>query len=68
MQESQLPEYVYEVARCKTSPGSLIETITGALQVKESEAMKCGKTLEKKVLNVLAAQVSSTFEHVGLLL
>lgn len=59
---------LYEVARCKTSPGSLIETITGGLQIKETEAMKRGKTLEKKVLNVLAAQVSSTFEHVGLLL
>lgn len=35
---------VYEVARCKTSPGSLIESITGDLQVRETEAMRRGQT------------------------
>lgn len=57
---------IYEVAHCKTAPGSLIEQITGGLQVRESKAMIRGKNLEGKVLNVLKKQIPCQFKNVGL--
>lgn len=39
---------IYEVVHYKTAPGSLIDQITGGLQVRESKAVIRGKNLERK--------------------
>lgn len=36
---------IYETARCKTTSGVLVESVIGALKVRETMAMKRGKTL-----------------------
>lgn len=54
---------IYEVARCKTSPGSLIESIVRGLQIQETEAMKRRKTLERK-----EEKMNIQFNTTGLLL
>lgn len=59
---------IYEAARCKTAEGSLVESLTGRLQIRETEAMKRGKNLEKKVLEALEEKVNIKFTSTGLLL
>lgn len=59
---------IYEVFRCKTTSGSLVESIVGSMKIKESLAMTRGKNLESQVLHVLENETKIKFKHAGLLL
>lgn len=59
---------LYEVARCKTADGTLVENIIGAAKVKDTSAMKRGRLLEKQVLQVVENQLHTNLEECGLLL
>lgn len=41
---------IYEASRCKTADGSLVKAVLGIVKVKETEAIKRGRDLEKEVL------------------
>ncbi|KAJ8911565.1 hypothetical protein NQ315_007946 [Exocentrus adspersus] len=59
---------IYEVFRCKTTSGSLVESIVGSMKLKESLAMTRGKQLESQVLHVLKNETKIKFKPAGLLL
>lgn len=59
---------IYEFAKCKTAPGSLIESVTGGIKIKETNAMKRGKLLEKKVLQTVEKLTNINFKATGLLI
>lgn len=59
---------IYEVARCKTISGSLIETLTGGIRIRETDAMKRGKNLEKSIRAVVASKLKCEIKITGLLL
>lgn len=55
-------------AKCKTAPGSLIESVTGGIKIKESNAMKRGKLLENKILQTVEKLTRINFKATGLLI
>lgn len=60
--------HLYEVARCKTVDGVLIEKILGALKPFQTEATKRGLLLEDKVLQVVSQKKNIKIKKCGLLL
>lgn len=59
---------LYETARCKTASGVLVESVIGTLKIRETAAMKRGKTLEKQVLSALEGQLDVKFASAGIML
>ncbi|KAF5281934.1 hypothetical protein FQR65_LT14460 [Abscondita terminalis] len=59
---------LYEVARCKTVSGTLVENIVGSLKIKETVAMQRGKVLEKTVIPLIEEKLGIKLKHTGLLL
>ncbi|KAJ8913136.1 hypothetical protein NQ315_006054 [Exocentrus adspersus] len=58
---------VYEVVKCKTQNGSLVETILGA-KLFQTEAMSRGLKLENSILKVLSQDMSQEFFKSGIFL
>lgn len=58
---------VYEVVKCKTLSGSLVETILGA-KIFQTKAMSRGLKLEKDILNILSKDMSTEFLKAGIFL
>lgn len=56
---------IYEIAHCQTADGSLVEEILGGYKVQETEAMKRGKYLEKKVLTKLEERLGKKINEAG---
>jgi len=48
---------IYEAANCKTSNGSYVERIIGAVKLIETEAMRRGRNLEQEVLQEVEKKV-----------
>lgn len=59
---------LYDVSRCKTASGSLVENIIGTMKIRETSAMKRGKDLEKKVISILGKKVNIKFKRCGIML
>ncbi|XP_030754105.1 uncharacterized protein LOC115880915, partial [Sitophilus oryzae] len=58
----------YDVAYCKTTDGSLIESILGASKLKDTAAMVRGKRLEGEVLKLVQKQTKQKIRLCGLVL
>lgn len=58
---------VYEVVKCKTLSGSLVETILGA-NIFQTEAMSRGLKLETDILKILSKDMSTEFVKAGIFL
>lgn len=58
----------YDVAHCKTLDGSLVETILGSYSLKETTAIKRGRSLEPLVLAEIRKKTAINFKKCGLLL
>ena len=50
---------IYDMAKCQTPEGSLVDPIIGASEIKDNEAMARGRNLEKRVL----AELIRHFQH-----
>lgn len=59
---------IYEAIHCKTQDGALVQSILGGYKVPESKAIKRGKVLEKKVLQILEKDVNTKIKSTGLIL
>jgi hypothetical protein len=58
----------YEVMKCKTTDGVLVDLIVGARKLKDSQAMKRGRELEGEVLRELEKRMDIKIENCGLAL
>lgn len=59
---------IYEVSRCKTADGSLVNQILGAYKVKDSKAIERGRKLEKEVLQQVEILTNKDLKKAGLYL
>lgn len=59
---------IYEVSRCKTVGGSLVNQIMGASKLWDSEAVKRGRELEGQGLDVAEKSENIEIRKCGLLL
>lgn len=59
---------IYAMAHCKTEDGSLVDLILGASKIKDNDAMRRGRRLEKQVLEVVQAILKVPLESSGLFL
>ncbi|CAG9763417.1 unnamed protein product [Ceutorhynchus assimilis] len=59
---------IYEVSRCKTVEGSLVENIIGASKKYDTPAMKRGRDLEASVLRVVEKKLNTNLFRGGLML
>lgn len=58
----------FEVLRCKTLDGTLVETILGAYKVPDTKAMQRGRELEGKVLVEVKKRLDINIANCGLLI
>ncbi|XP_074027706.1 uncharacterized protein [Leptinotarsa decemlineata] len=59
---------MHEEAHCKVFEGTLCESIMGAIKLKDTEAMKRGRLLEKKVLKEVEKKMKLKINGCGLIL
>ncbi|XP_023312915.1 uncharacterized protein LOC111693009, partial [Anoplophora glabripennis] len=59
---------IYEAGNCKTSDGTLVETIIGAHKIRETRAMKRGIKLEKEVLRRVEEELKIKLKPCGIIL
>lgn len=59
---------LYEVARCKTPEGSLVNQLIGCSKVRDTEAMKRGRDLEKRVMEVVSKNFKIEINNCGMFL
>ncbi|XP_011165047.1 uncharacterized protein LOC105199588 [Solenopsis invicta] len=59
---------IYEATNCKTTNGSYVERVIGAVKLIETEAMRRGRNLEREVLHVVEKKLGTEFYPTGLIL
>jgi len=59
---------LYEAAHCKTSDGSLVQTVIGAAKVFDTQKMQRERILEKQVLEEAMKQVKNSYRYSGFVL
>ncbi len=74
-QEFSYPRYcritaskLWEASNCKTKDGVLTDMLFGATRLKDTKAMKRGRTLESEVLKQISAVRNLTIHNIGLIL
>ncbi|KAJ8911235.1 hypothetical protein NQ315_012222, partial [Exocentrus adspersus] len=58
----------YEVMHCHTAEGSVVEAILGARKLRDTQAMKRGRQLEKHVIKVVGEETRTKLNKCGLVL